>query len=90
MVSVVMSLSMPRVRMLNADDVGLAKTIEAGLIITEAMEALKTQANTMGETTAKAQDKVIEVDELEDILAKGWIFISNVGEGRCMVRKMKG
>lgn len=35
MVPVVMSLDMPRVRMLIADDVGLGKTIEAGLIVTE-------------------------------------------------------
>lgn len=35
LVPVVMSLEMPKVRMLLADDVGLGKTIEAGLIITE-------------------------------------------------------
>ncbi|KPQ41344.1 MAG: putative ATP-dependent RNA helicase [Candidatus Methanoperedens nitroreducens] len=35
LVPVVMSLEMPKVRMLIADDVGLGKTIEAGLIITE-------------------------------------------------------
>ncbi len=35
MVPVVMSLDMPRVRMLIADDVGLGKTIEAGLTVTE-------------------------------------------------------
>ena len=37
LVPVVMSLEMPRVRMLLADDVGLGKTIEAGLIVTELM-----------------------------------------------------
>jgi len=37
LVPVVMALEMPRVRMLLADDVGLGKTIEAGLIITELM-----------------------------------------------------
>jgi len=41
MVPVVMSLSMPRVRMLIADDVGLGKTIEAGLIITELLARQK-------------------------------------------------
>ncbi len=35
LVPVVMALDMPRVRMLLADDVGLGKTIEAGLIATE-------------------------------------------------------
>ncbi|MBU0491456.1 MAG: DEAD/DEAH box helicase [Chloroflexi bacterium] len=37
LVPVVMALETPRVRMLLADDVGLGKTIEAGLIITELM-----------------------------------------------------
>ena len=41
MVPVVMSLNMPRVRMLIADDVGLGKTIEAGLIITELLARQK-------------------------------------------------
>jgi len=36
-VPVIMALEMPRVRMLLADDVGLGKTIEAGLIIKELM-----------------------------------------------------
>ena len=35
LVPVVMALETPRVRMLLADDVGLGKTVEAGLIITE-------------------------------------------------------
>ena len=35
MVPVIMALKMPRVRMLIADDVGIGKTIEAGLIVTE-------------------------------------------------------
>lgn len=37
LVPVAMALDMPKVRMLLADDVGLGKTIEAGLIITELM-----------------------------------------------------
>ena len=37
MVPVVMSLQQPRVRLLIADDVGLGKTIEAGLVISELM-----------------------------------------------------
>ena len=35
LVPLIMSMDMPRVRMLIADDVGLGKTIEAGLIIKE-------------------------------------------------------
>ena len=41
MVPVVMSLNMPRIRMLIADDVGLGKTIEAGLMITELLARQK-------------------------------------------------
>ena len=58
-------------------------------LITEAMEALKVQDSTSGEAMAKAQDKVIEVDELEDNLAKGWVFVSNVGTDKCVVRKVQ-
>ena len=57
-------------------------------LITEAMEALKAQDSTAEEATAKTQDKVIEVDELEDNLANGWMFVSNVGDERCVVRKV--
>jgi SNF2 family DNA or RNA helicase len=41
LVPVVMALEMPRVRMLIADDVGLGKTIEAGLIVTELLARKK-------------------------------------------------
>lgn len=37
LVPVIMGLEMPRVRLLIADDVGLGKTVEAGLMITELM-----------------------------------------------------
>jgi len=42
-IPVVMALEMPRVRMLIADDVGLGKTIEAGLIITELLSRQRIQ-----------------------------------------------
>lgn len=38
LVPLIMSMEMPRVRMLVADDVGLGKTIEAGLIVKELIE----------------------------------------------------
>ncbi len=35
------------------------------------------------------QDKVIEVDELEEYLEQGWVFVSNVGSEKCVVRQVQ-
>ncbi len=62
----------------------------------EAMEWAQTHetteeavTGTEPEATKITKDKVIDVDELEEYLERGWVFVSNVGSDRCVVRQVQ-
>ena len=64
-------------------------------LMDEASEWLEDQEDQDGapsmapQNGVSTQDKVIEVDELEEYLERGWVFVSNVGSERCVVRQVQ-